>query len=71
MQEKLGVPPAECLALEDSIPGLRSAQAAGMKTIAVPEPRLFGDPGYDTADVVLQTLRELNDDVWDRVNRES
>jgi sugar-phosphatase len=65
--EKLGVPPAECLALEDSIPGLRSAKAAGMKAVAVPEPRLFGDPGYDIADVVLQTLKDLNQEVWNRL----
>lgn len=69
--EKLGVPPTECLALEDSIPGLRSAKAAGMKAVAVPEPRLYGDPQFDIADVTLQTLREMNDGVWDRLNRNS
>jgi sugar-phosphatase len=65
--EKLGIPPGECLALEDSIPGLKSAKAAGMKAIAVPEPRLFGDPGYDIADEVLQTLKDLNQEVWNRL----
>jgi beta-phosphoglucomutase-like phosphatase (HAD superfamily) len=64
--ENLKVPPADCVALEDSIPGLMSAKAAGIKTIAVPEPRLFGDSGYAAADVVLQTLKELNHEVWNR-----
>jgi len=34
---RLGVAPAECLALEDSITGSRAAVAAGMVTIAVPD----------------------------------
>lgn len=33
---RLGVPPAACLALEDSAPGCRAAQAAGMRVVAVP-----------------------------------
>jgi len=36
--EKLGVPPARCVAIEDSSNGLRSAHAAGMRVIAVPHP---------------------------------
>ena len=35
--ERLGVPPAECVALEDSPRGVRAAKAAGMRCIAVPE----------------------------------
>jgi len=35
--ERLGVPPALCLALEDSHNGVRSAAAAGMTTIMVPD----------------------------------
>lgn len=31
----LGVNPAECLALEDSVSGIKSAQAAGMKVIGI------------------------------------
>jgi len=65
--DKLGVPPAECLALEDSIPGLIAAKAARMKAIAVPEPRLYGDPRFSVADVTLRTLEELDDQVWRRL----
>jgi len=34
--ERLGVPPSECLAFEDTPPGLAAAVAAGMTVIAVP-----------------------------------
>jgi beta-phosphoglucomutase-like phosphatase (HAD superfamily) len=34
--ERLGLPPADCLALEDTPPGVRSAASAGMPVLAVP-----------------------------------
>jgi beta-phosphoglucomutase-like phosphatase (HAD superfamily) len=37
--ERLGVPPARCVAVEDSSNGIRSAAAAGMRVIAVPHAR--------------------------------
>lgn len=36
--EKLGVPAADCLAVEDSSNGLRAAAAAGMTVVAIPNP---------------------------------
>lgn len=36
--ERLGVDPAACIAVEDSANGLRSAAAAGMTVVAVPNP---------------------------------
>jgi HAD superfamily hydrolase (TIGR01509 family) len=36
--ERLGVDPAGCVAVEDSSNGVRSAAAAGMRVIAVPQP---------------------------------
>ena len=36
--DRLGVEPARCLAVEDSANGLRSAAAAGMTVVAVPNP---------------------------------
>jgi HAD superfamily hydrolase (TIGR01509 family) len=35
--ELLGVPPAECLAVEDSFNGIRAAHAAGMMPVMVPD----------------------------------
>lgn len=35
---RLGVDPAECVAVEDSTAGLRAAHGAGLRVIAVPEP---------------------------------
>lgn len=56
---KLGVEPAECIAIEDSHAGVRSAVAAGMRVIAVPPPHLFDEPGYAEADVKLKSLEDL------------
>jgi HAD superfamily hydrolase (TIGR01509 family) len=36
--ERLGVDPVQCVAIEDSANGLRSAAAAGMTVVAVPNP---------------------------------
>ena len=42
---RIGVPPARCLAFEDTALGVQSATAAGMKTVLVPAPRLPSNPG--------------------------
>jgi sugar-phosphatase len=55
----LGVEPAECAAIEDSVAGVRSAKAAGMRVIAVPPTHLFDDPAYAVADFKLRSLEEL------------
>ena len=64
----LGADPSECLAIEDSPSGLRSAIAAGMKTIAVPEARSFDKPEFDIADLKLRTLDELNEENFSKLN---
>lgn len=56
--ETLGVTPAECVAIEDSINGLRSAKGAGMYCIAVPDKRLT-PAQFKDADVILGSLREI------------
>ncbi len=56
--EMLGVVPAECVAIEDSINGLRSAKGAGMYCIAIPDKRLTPEQ-FESADVILDSLREL------------
>lgn len=56
---RLGLRPADCLAFEDSLHGLRSAKAAGMDCIAVPEEPNRGHPGYAAADRVLASLEDF------------
>ena len=62
--EKLGLKPEDCIALEDSQNGIRSAHAAGCKTVMVPaldgpteeiKPLL-----YDIADGLWDVVRVLN-----------
>jgi len=38
--KRIGVPPKHCLVFEDSPYGIKSASAAGMYSIAVPDPRM-------------------------------
>ena len=65
--EKLGLKPEECLALEDSVNGVRSAAAAGCKTVLVPDldnpeeqlkPLLYG-----TADGLEDVIKFFVDDM--------
>ena len=61
---RLGVDPAACAAVEDSHNGIRAAKAAGMRTLAIPNPRY--PPGADAlaeADAVLASLADLTPDV--------
>jgi beta-phosphoglucomutase-like phosphatase (HAD superfamily) len=60
---RLAVEPAECVAVEDSHNGIRSARAAGMRVFAVPNPHFPpGDDALALADVVLTSLDELTVD---------
>jgi mannitol-1-/sugar-/sorbitol-6-/2-deoxyglucose-6-phosphatase len=64
---KLQVKPAECLAIEDSFNGVKAAKAAGMLCIAVPDEISRGDAKFDLADMTLNSLSEINDGVWSRL----
>jgi HAD superfamily hydrolase (TIGR01509 family) len=60
---RLGVPPGECAAIEDSSNGLRSAAAAGLTVIAVPHPKYPPAPdALRSARLVLSSLAELTPD---------
>lgn len=56
----LGVSPSRCVALEDSVSGLRAAQAAGMRTIVVPESTPGAESPLREADCLLASLLELD-----------
>jgi HAD superfamily hydrolase (TIGR01509 family) len=61
---RLEVDPTACAAIEDSTNGLRSARAAGMAVIAVPNRDFPPDPdALELADVVLDSLTELTPEV--------
>jgi len=61
---RLGVPADGCAAVEDSHGGIRSAKAAGMRVIAIPNPSYPPDEeALALADVTLASIAELTPDV--------
>ena len=54
----LGVDPADCLALEDSHNGVRSASAAGMMTVMVPD---MLDPTEEMHTLCVRIARDLHE----------
>jgi HAD superfamily hydrolase (TIGR01509 family) len=59
----LGFPPPDCAAVEDSSNGLRSAAAAGLRVIAIPQPQYPPDPdALARASLVLPSLTGLTPD---------
>lgn len=55
---RLGVSPEECVAIEDSINGIVSAKDAGMRCIAVPDPRIAPED-YPQADIFRKSVSEI------------
>lgn len=64
----LSADPTRCLAVEDSERGVDSAVAAGMTCIAVPEDPDAPDAGLARAHLVLESLEQLDDTVWARLD---
>lgn len=61
---RLGADPGDCVAVEDSHNGIRSAKAAGMRVVAIPNPHFPPDEeALAHADVVLRSIRELTVEV--------
>jgi HAD superfamily hydrolase (TIGR01509 family) len=64
--ERLGVSAERCVVLEDAQPGILSARAAGARVVGI---RAGNFVGYDlsAADVVVDTLDEVTDELVDRL----
>ncbi len=64
--DRLGVKASACVAIEDATPGILSARAAGARVIGV---RAGNFAGYDlsAADVVVDTLDDVTDELCDRL----
>ena len=65
---RLGVDPAECAAIEDSENGIRSASAAGMRVVAIPN-QVFppSEEALSLAGAALGSLDELTPEVIERL----
>lgn len=66
---RLGVDPADCVAVEDSSNGLRSAAAAGMTVIAVPNQHYPPDEdALQLAAATVTTLSELTPQLVEKIS---
>jgi HAD superfamily hydrolase (TIGR01509 family) len=61
---RLGVRPDQCLVIEDSLNGLISAHAAGMKAWIVPN-RVTAGLDFSLADKVFGSFRELGEELFE------
>ena len=59
---KLGVGPSACVVVEDAPAGTEAARRAGMRCVGV-----LSSHGELTADIVVRTMEELPDDVFDKL----
>ncbi len=64
---KLRVPPASCLAIEDSPNGVAAAKAAGMTCVAIPNASFEGRELFGAADIVIPSLRHIDEALWARL----
>jgi HAD superfamily hydrolase (TIGR01509 family) len=55
---QIGIPPKQCVVIEDAIPGVEAAHRAGMKCIAVTTTNPRKD--LSMADIIVDSLEELN-----------
>jgi mannitol-1-/sugar-/sorbitol-6-/2-deoxyglucose-6-phosphatase len=63
----LGGDPRRCLVWEDAPAGVLAAKSARMACIAVPEAGEGDHPAFGLADLVLGSLVDMSDVLWDGV----
>lgn len=61
---RLGVNPSECLVFEDALTGVQAGKAAGMRVIAIPDPRLDLE-AFAIADQVVTSLCDFDPSQWE------
>lgn len=66
--KKLGVNPAECLAIEDSFNGVVAAVAARMKVAAIPDLYNFYNPKFYIADARFRKVTEFTEEEFNKLN---
>ncbi len=59
----LEVHPEECLVIEDSVNGVIAAKAAKMKAIAVPDTEHANDKRFVIADIQLNSLNDITEEI--------
>ena len=64
----LGIQPHHSIAFEDSTHGLQAAKNAGMHGVAIPNEFTMAQD-FSRADVVLNSLREFNENVLQRISQ--
>ena len=59
---RLGLPPERAIVVEDAVPGIAAAKAAGMRSVGVSRHIRLSE-----ADLAISSLAELSDDAFDRL----
>lgn len=65
--QSLDISPLDCVCFEDSFNGMIAAKAARMKCIVIPAPHQQPQTRWDAADMKLQSLLQVNEEVLQKL----